>query len=125
MTILTTTSTSASLGWYPADPHTWNGLITQYIIAYRLTEVFGGSFDTTSSPVLQVTHPSSGQQLNNNADPTTVELPLKMETVTVYKLEEFSLYNVWIYAETVAGQSLSSTKKTVSTLSDGKMIAFF
>ena len=70
LTLTNALATSVTIGWYPASPYHWNGILAQYVIEYQLIR----SIDEHSSsevvePVLSQSIPSIGQPLANEQNP--------------------------------------------------------
>ena len=102
-------ATSMRLHWLPPSQDEWNGIITRYVIEYRLVRpvsVESEEYQTTSPLRTFVTFaPSSRQSLNNNPDPTLASLPLAWEQLEIESLEEYFIYEFSVYFENSAGRS--------------------
>ena len=121
VTQVNVTATSVTIGWYPSNPNSWNGLLTHYVIDYQLIRSREESA-SSSDPALTIIIPSLGQPLVNENDPTRVNSSLLMETANINSLEEFYVYQFSIYYETSVGRSPSSSSLLVKTLPTGKIM---
>ena len=76
---------------------------------------------SSNDPQLSIVIPSIGQPLVNENDPTRVNSSLLMETASITSLEEFCVYQFFIYYETSVGRSPSSSSLLIETLPTGKI----
>ena len=119
LTLIDVTATSATVGWYPPDPSSWNGLLTHYIINYQLIRSREETMGSSTNPQLSFVIPSFGQPLVNELDPTRIDSSLLMERARVNGLEEYYVYQFSVYYETTVGRSPSSTSLLLETLPAG------
>lgn len=123
LTVVDVTATTATIGWYPAHPNNWNGVITQYIVTYQLIRSVDEDESSESTDrIISLSIPSPGQPLVNQQDPTRVVLPLFMETAHIDGLEEYYVYRLSVYFETSAGRSPTTSSIDIETLSSGRPV---
>ena len=99
-------ATSVELSWLPPDPQLWNGVITNYTLAYKLLGPIGmtpGSADMVTTRNKAI--PTPGNPLANNPDPRHATVPLEPEIAILDDLQEYHVYEFSVFIANTAGRS--------------------
>ncbi len=106
VTVSVESPSAVKVSWLPPNPQTWNGLIVNYTVTYKLLGPVDTNLSNSTVGVdFALALPSPGLIPANSLDPRVASLPIRTETVIVDNLHEYHVYEFAVYLANSAGRS--------------------